>query len=113
MSVASLLRRALLQSPRPRHVSRLELHVTHACNLTCESCSHYSNQNHSGNLSLDDADRWMGGWSKRLVLDEFHLLGGEPTIHPELTEFVRLVRLHWPGTLIRIRTNGFFLHRHP
>ncbi len=46
-------------------------------------------------------------------VDEFHLLGGEPTIHPELTGFVRLVRRHWPETLIRIRTNGFFLHRHP
>jgi hypothetical protein len=51
--------------------------------------------------------------SSRLAVDEFHLLGGEPTIHPDLCGFVRLVRRHWPDTLIQIRTNGFFLHRHP
>lgn len=93
--------------------NRLELHVTHACNLACESCSHYSNQNHRGHLTLAEADRWMGLWSHRFDLDQFHLLGGEPTLHPELPAFVRLVRRHWPNTYISIRTNGFFLHRHP
>jgi organic radical activating enzyme len=96
-----------------RYIKRLELHVTHACNLACESCSHYSNHNHHGHTSLSDANRWMGVWSSRAFVNEFHLLGGEPTIHPELTDFVRLVRRHWPETIIRIRTNGFFLHRHP
>jgi hypothetical protein len=96
-----------------RRVTQLELHVTHVCNLTCESCSHYSNHGHGGHLNLSDADKWMGNWSHRFQIDEFHLLGGEPTIHPDLTEFVPLVRRHWPKTFIRIRTNGFFLHRHP
>ena len=54
----------------------------------------------------------MSFWSHRLNIDQFHLLGGEPTIHPELTGFVSLVRRHRPDTHIRIRTNGFFLHRH-
>lgn len=94
-------------------IERLELHVTHACNLTCESCSHYSNHNHHGHLPLSEADRWMGLWSKRLTVTEFHLLGGEPTIHPELPRFVGVVRRHWPDAHVRIRTNGFFLHRHP
>src|SRR5262245_29311516 len=96
-----------------RRLKRLELHVTHACNLTCESCSHYSNHNHRGHLTLSEADQWMAHWSHRLIVDEFNLLGGEPTIHPDLLGFVRLVRRHWPDTFIRIRTNGFFLNRHP
>jgi organic radical activating enzyme len=99
--------------PKHRHIKHLELHVTHACNLACESCSHYSNHNHRGHMNLSDADRWMGDWSSRAFVEEFHLLGGEPTIHPELTHFIRIVRRHWPETIIRIRTNGFFLHRHP
>jgi Radical SAM superfamily/4Fe-4S single cluster domain len=96
-----------------RRIEHLELHVTHTCNLACESCSHYSNHNHHGHLDLAEADRWMDLWSDRIAVDEVHLLGGEPTIHPELTDFVRLVRRHWPDSIIRIRTNGFFLHRHP
>lgn len=99
-------------TPR-RHVASLELHVTHACNLACESCSHYSNHGHAGSTSLQEADAWMSQWSARLEPRKFLLLGGEPTIHPDLTDFVLLVRRHWPSTHIKIVTNGFFLHRHP
>lgn len=92
---------------------RLELHVSHACNLACESCSHYSNQGHKGNVSLDEADRWMGAWRDRIAVREMNLLGGEPTIHPELSQFIPLVRRHWPSALIHVVTNGFLLARHP
>jgi hypothetical protein len=114
MQLSGLIRQ-ILRRPQParRAVERLELHVTHACNLTCDSCSHYSNHNHHGQLTLAEADRWMGLWSPRLAVSEFHLLGGEPTIHPDLPGFVTLARRHWPDAFIRIRTNGFFLHRHP
>lgn len=94
-------------------VPLLELHVTHACNLACESCSHYSDHGHRGNLDPKEADRWMAAWSGRLRVAHFNLLGGEPTIHPRLAEFVPLVRRHWPDARISIVTNGFFLPRHP
>lgn len=97
---------------KPRFVSFIELHVTHACNLTCESCSHYSNHGHRGSLELAQAESWMSAWSQRITLKEFNLVGGEPTMHPRLPEFVVLVRKHWPAAYIRIITNGFFLHRH-
>jgi hypothetical protein len=94
-------------------IRNLELHVTHACNLACESCSHYSDQGHKGMLALDEAGRWMSPWSGRVAPEQFLLLGGEPTIHPRFPEFLPLVRSSWPRARIRIVTNGFFLHRHP
>lgn len=94
-------------------VDSLELHVVHSCNLTCESCSHYSDQGHDGMVSLEEAERWMSAWSKRLKPQTFSLLGGEPTIHPQLTDFVTLTRRHWPEAMLQIVTNGFLLHRHP
>jgi hypothetical protein len=39
--------------------------------------------------------------------------GGEPSLHPDLASFVALARRHWPGTYLRVVTNGYFLHRHP
>jgi organic radical activating enzyme len=89
------------------------LHVTHTCNLACESCSHYSNHGHSGNLNLNRADHWMATWSRRIDVEEIRLLGGEPTVHPDFPEFIPLARRHWPLARIRIVTNGFFLRRHP
>jgi len=96
-----------------RTIPNLEIHVTHACNLRCESCSHYSNQGHQGILSLEEADAWMGLWSQRLAPKALNLLGGEPTLHPQLPAFLHLARRHWPQTKLRLLTNGFFLHRHP
>lgn len=94
-------------------MAQMELHVTHACNLTCESCSHYSDHGHKGMLDLATVDQWLGWWSGRLRPDFFNLLGGEPTLHPKLTDLVRLARRHWPASGLRLITNGFFLHRHP
>jgi len=94
-------------------LSNIEMHVTHSCNLACESCSHYSNQGHKGVVTLEEGARWMAAWSARLQPGAFSLLGGEPTLHPHLPAFVELARRHWPRTGLRIVTNGFFLHRHP
>jgi hypothetical protein len=91
----------------------LEMHVTHACNLACEGCRHYSNQNHKGMLAVSDAEQWLSQWGHRLQPTYFELHGGEPTIHPELPTFVRLVRRYFPHTKVRVLTNGFFLHRQP
>ena len=95
------------------NIPNLEIHLTHSCNLKCESCSHYSNHGHSGILSLEEAERWFDLWHKRINPKEFSLLGGEPTINPDLVKFVLLSRGYWPEALLRIVTNGFFLHRHP
>jgi len=97
---------------RRQRLPRLEIHVCHACNLTCESCSHYSNQGHKGMLDLDDANTWMAAWSRRIRPDRLTLLGGEPSLHPRLTEIIRLARRHWPTTDLFLTSNGFFLHRH-
>ncbi len=96
-----------------REIHNLEIHLVHGCNLTCESCSHYSNQGHKGTLSLEEADSWMKRWSHRVRPKIFSLVGGEPTIHPNLPEFLLLARKNWPDAKIRLVTNGFFLHRHP
>jgi len=87
--------------------------VAFACNLTCESCSHYSNHSHKGVVSLQDAEKWMRAWNGRIRPKIFSLLGGEPTIHPRLVDYVRLARDCWPHSDLRLVTNGFFLHRHP
>ncbi len=93
--------------------SLLEIHAAHACNLTCESCSHFSNNGHKGFLDLKDAEAWMKSWHRRIVPGLFRILGGEPTLNPQLPELIELAAEHWPASRIGLTTNGFFLHRHP
>lgn len=94
-------------------VKNLEVHLAHACNLACESCSHYSNFKHSGLLAKSEFELSLSHWHKRIEPQQFSLLGGEPTIHPELPDFLYLTRRYWPRSHLRLVTNGFFLHRHP
>lgn len=91
----------------------LEIHATHACNLSCDGCSHYSDQRQRGMVSLDTAEAWLTPWHRRLQPRFFSIVGGEPTIHPQLPEFVRLCGRLWPQSELQLVSNGFFLHRHP
>ena len=96
-------------------IEQLELHVTHACNFTCEGCSHYSNHGHSGNLSLDDCEEWLYGWSRRIKPKTFTILGGEPTLNKNLPDIVYMVRAMFPdpSTGIDVITNATGLHLQP
>lgn len=96
----------------PFSIFGIEIHGSHACNLSCESCGHFSNHRMSGNLSPKNADAWMKAWNKRVKPKRFSVVGGEPTINPALCELLLVVRENWPDSKIHLVTNGFFLHRH-
>jgi hypothetical protein len=91
-----------------KDVIKLEIHASHACNFTCESCSHFSNNGHKGFLTPEDADYQMGLWSNRLNPQRFCVLGGEPLLNPRIEEFLRIARKHWKGA-VELITNGFLL----
>lgn len=93
-------------------VRHIEMHVTHTCNLQCDNCGHFSNLGLTGHLSLEAAERDMRPWGARLSPGVFDLMGGEPTLHPRLPEFLRLARRYWPLARLRLITNGWFLARH-
>ncbi len=96
-------------------IEQLELHVTHACNFTCEGCSHYSNHGHTGNITLDDCEEWLYGWSRRVKPKTFTILGGEPTLNKNLPDIVYMVRAMFPdpSTGIDVITNAAGLHLQP
>lgn len=94
-------------------IQQLEIHVSEACNLFCEQCSHFSNFSHSGVLSPERALSEMSKWSGKLRPTTFALLGGEPTINPNLSHIIEIAREQWPESNLLLVTNGFLLHRHP
>ncbi len=94
-------------------IHNLEIHAWHGCNLTCESCSHFSSLNLRGGPSAESCRTWMTAWRDRLEPDFFSVLGGEPTMNREFVEIVEAAVECWPRSHIRVVTNGFYLHRHP
>jgi hypothetical protein len=96
-------------------VPHLEIHVTHECNLSCDGCLYYTNHHHAGTVPIGDLRDSLATWSQRLVPKSFAILGGEPCLHPDLTQIVYLARSYWPdlSTRIEVVTNGLLLHLHP
>ncbi|MDR3249426.1 MAG: radical SAM protein [Treponema sp.] len=104
----------LLSGKRLTRTFPVEVHLTEHCNLNCKGCSHFSNL--AGEEYLDpaafekDCER-LSQLTKKLYA--FKLLGGEPLLHPRITEFTTIARKYFPRTPIQITTNGTLLTRQP
>ncbi len=91
----------------------LEIHASYACNLTCKSCSHFSDQRVGKNISLEEITNQMMQWSGRVKPKVFSILGGEPALNKQLSQIVQECRKQWPFSKLRLVSNGFFLKNHP
>ena len=92
----------------------VEIHVTEHCNLNCKGCNHFSCLAEEEYLELDQFERDF----KRLAeLSKSYftikILGGEPLLHPRITEFFDIARKYFPSTPIQVTTNGTLLPEQP
>lgn len=98
---------------RTLRIPHLEMDLAHLCNLHCDGCTHYSNYTLKGIVDYDAGSVWLRQWAERITPDWFAFLGGEPTLNPRLTDYIRLAAELWPATTRVLVSNGFFLDRHP
>lgn len=90
----------------------LEIYITNVCNLACKECNRFNNYNFKGHLKWDDYAGEMVQWSKKVDAKNITLIGGEPTLHPDLETWVMNIRRLWPTTEISIQTNGTYIRPH-
>jgi len=98
--------------PRVIELGNLEIHAWHGCNLSCESCSHYSPLSIQGGPTAAQCAQWIDAWSGRLRPWVFSILGGEPTLNRDLAKIVEHALAAFPNSRIRLSTNGFLLNKH-
>jgi len=104
--------------PRPADDPRLfnpaaEINLTEHCNLRCAACNHASPHLPKKFASLAEYTEDLRALSQVLHLGELRLVGGEPLLHPELTEFCRMARASGVADVITLVTNGVLLHKLP
>ena len=85
--------------------SRLEFHLADGCNLHCSGCNHFSDVVVGGIVSLEEVREQLEPWSKRIDIQELSLLGGEPSLNPNLPQIADLARSLFPTTPI-VMDNG-------
>lgn len=88
-----------------------EINIVRHCNLNCKSCSHFSPLASEKYEDPEEYDRHLQRLSELFGGHVAHiiLLGGEPLLHPQITEFMRIVRAYFPATELFILTNGLLL----
>ncbi len=89
--------------------SNLFFHILTKCNLKCRHC--YINREEHGEttLSMDTIRQWLSIFADRCRETNLILLGGEPTLHPDLSLAVKEAR-RLGFKSITIDTNGYLFH---
>lgn len=89
--------------------SVVEFYITNVCNLSCTNCNRFNNYKFKGHYSWQDSEYALTEWSKRIELEHLTIIGGEPTLNPDLEYWCYGLRKLWPNAEIRIATNGQYL----
>lgn len=87
----------------------LEYHVIHGCNLKCQGCSHFSHVLKGGLKTGDNLTEELEPWTKRINIESFCLMGGEPLLNPNIKSLIEISRNLLPYSKINITTNGLLL----
>ena len=98
----------------PHTQLRLGVDIVDHCNLNCKGCDHFSPVAKEKFLDIKsfekDVERLSVLTDKGFYIDEFSLLGGEPLLHPQIDEFLRISRNLLPfAKNIFIITNAILL----
>ena len=82
----------------------VEFYITNVCNLTCRGCNRFNNYNFKGHQLWADHANAYEAWAKRLDLPRIVIIGGEPTLNPDLELWASNLRRLWPDSVIMIQT---------
>ena len=91
----------------------VEYNLTEHCNLSCYHCDHASPLMPTKFASLEEYERDIRALAEAVHVEEFRVVGGEPLLHPQLLDFLRIARETGVGDAVKIYTNGVLLHTMP
>ncbi len=92
-----------------RQAANVFLHVLTRCNLRCRHCYINPEQHGRKRLPIARIERWLAVFAGRSPGANLVLLGGEPTLHPDLPRAVRCAR-RLGFVSITIDTNGYLFN---
>lgn len=92
---------------------QLDYDIVHRCNLNCKLCSHFSPCQQE-NENLVDIKTFRNDLTRMASMFNIYkllIVGGEPLLHPKLTELLKIAREILPESSIFVVTNGLLLRR--
>jgi organic radical activating enzyme len=95
------------------HRNRLEFFVTDHCQLRCRNCATLSEYSPVKFASLDSFQKDIDALAKVMKVELFRFIGGEPLLHKNIVDFIKIVRESGIASTIAVVTNGQFIERQP
>ena len=98
-------------APRNKDEMTFEISLADHCNLSCQMCDHFSQLSEEWFVDLEQLkrDMYRMGEIYEHEIGAITLLGGEPTLHPDLFEIIKFTREQFPHTELILLTNGVLL----
>jgi molybdenum cofactor biosynthesis enzyme MoaA len=87
----------------------LFFHILTRCNLKCRHCYINPDQHGTETLPLNTIENWLKVFAELGKPANLILLGGEPTLHPDLAAVVQTAR-RLQFASVTIDTNGYLFH---
>lgn len=88
-----------------------EVHLTEHCNLNCKQCTHYSPIAEEEFIDINSYTKDCIRLSELFdgEMSVINFLGGEPLLHPQVTEIMKITRELFPIGKLQLVTNGLLL----
>lgn len=102
---------AIRRTTPQKRLATLDYHLTEHCNLKCRGCLHFSSIACDEFTLLEVFKKDLQQMSELLEgsLGTLILLGGEPLLNENLTEFLRIGRMSFINIGVTMATNGILL----
>ncbi len=97
--------------PRTRDELTFEISLADHCNLSCQMCDHYSQLSEEWFVDMERFKKDMARMGELFEhkIAAITLLGGEPTLHKDIIECMKITREQFPEAEVIILTNGVLL----
>ena len=96
-------------------LNNMDYHLAEHCNLNCKNCDHFSPLAKPAFTEVSEFENDIKQFAKlsNQSLGTLNLLGGEPLLHPQVIDFLRISRQYLPNTTIQLVSNGILINQQP
>jgi len=84
-------------------------HILTKCNLRCRHCYINTEQHGENTLPLSTIEAWLGAFAEKSNIANVIFLGGEPTLHPDLSFAIKKAK-NMGYNSITVDTNGYLFN---
>lgn len=90
----------------------LEFHLADHCNLNCVGCTHFSNISEPKFVDARMLENRFDRLNELIgYIYDVRILGGEPLLHPDIIDVLKITRKKFPFSKIELYTNGLLLDK--